>query len=608
MKNSSKLDLQKPENQIPEDEIIEDSEEESPDLAKDSNQMTADLIPNVEPVADPTPTVDHITVRDHPVSQIIGDISAGVQTRHQINQNQMHSCFLSQIEPQTIKDAEQDPNWILAMQEELNQFERNKVWDLVPRPKRHPVIGTKWVFRNKHDDQGHIIRNKARLVAQGYSQEEGIDYDQTFAPVARLEAIRIFLAFAAFKGFKVYQMDVKSAFLNGDIKEEVYVEQPPGFISPTHSSFVFKLNKALYGLKQAPRAWYETLAKFLLENKFSRGKVDKTLFFRTHKNQSLLVQIYVDDIIFGSTDSKLCKRFSDLMQSKFEMSSMGELSYFLGLQVKQTPLGIFISQSKYAKELVKRFGMDDASTMKTPMPTNAVIDADESGKPVDQKVYRAIVGSLLYLTASRPDIMFATCICARFQVNPKESHYILLKRILRYIKGCPNLGLWYPTESEFDLTGFTDSDYAGCRVDRKSTSGSCQFLGERLVSWFCKKQTSVSTSTAEAEYMAAGSCCSQILWIQNQLLDYGLNLNNSIIFCDNTSAISIAQNPVLHSRTKHIEIRHHFIRDNVEKNKVCLKFIPTDLQRADIFTKPLDEKKHLYFIHQLGMLDGDSIN
>ncbi|KAK8939176.1 hypothetical protein KSP39_PZI011715 [Platanthera zijinensis] len=510
-----------------------------------------------------TPPVDLVTIRDHPITQVIGEISAGVQTRNQVNQNLMHTCFLSQIEPQSIQDAEQDPHWITAMQEEL-QFERNKVWELVPKPKDHPIIGTKWVFRNKLDDQGVIVRNKARLVAQGYSQQEGIDYDQTFAPVARLEAIRIFLAYAAHKSFKVYQMDVKSAFLNGDIKEEVYVRQPPGFISLTHPDYVFKLHKALYGLKQAPRAWYETLACFLLENDFVRGRVDQTLFIRTHKSHTLLVQIYVDDIIFGSTDSNLCKKFSKLMHSKFEMSSMGELSFFLGLQVKQHAEGIFISQTKYAKELVKRFGMSEASCMKTPMPTNAVLDADEHGKPVDQTTYRAMIGSLLYLTASRPDIMFATCICVRFQVSPRESHLTLVKRILRYVKSCPNLGLWYPKDSTFDLTGFSDADYAGCRIDRKSTSETCQFLGDRLVSWFCKKQTSVSTSTAEAEYMAAGSCCSQILWIQNQLLDYGYNLEKSKIFCDNTSAISITQNPVLHSRTKHIEIRHHFLRDNVQ--------------------------------------------
>ncbi|KAK8942810.1 hypothetical protein KSP39_PZI009563 [Platanthera zijinensis] len=219
-----------------------------------------------------TPLVDLVTPRDHPISQVIGNISAGVQTRNQVNQNLMHTCFLSQIEPQSIQDAEQDPHWIIAMQEELHQFERNKVWELVPKPKDHSIVGTKWVFRNKLDDQGIIVRNKASLVAQGYSQEKGINYDQTFSPVARLEDIRIFLAYAAHKGFKVYQMDVKSAFLNGEIKEEVYVRQPPGFVSPTHPDYVFKLHKALYGLKQAPRAWYETLACFLLENDFIRGR------------------------------------------------------------------------------------------------------------------------------------------------------------------------------------------------------------------------------------------------------------------------------------------------------------------------------------------------
>ena len=359
------------------------------------------------------------------------------------------------------------------------------------------MIGTKWVFRNKLDEDGIVTRNKARLVAKGYSQEEGIDYDETFAPVARLEAIRMFLAFAAYSNFKVYQMDVKSAFLNGELEEEVYVEQPPGFIDPELEDFVYLLFKALYGLKQAPRTWYDTLSEFLLENGFTRGVIDKTLFHKKHKNDIILVQVYVDDIIFGSTNDALCARFAKLMQSKYEMSMMGELNFFLGLQVSQKPDGIFICQTKYVRDLLKKYKMEDSTPAKTPMATATKLDQDESGKKVDITHYRGMIGSLLYLTASRPDIMFATCLCARFQADPKESHLIAVKRIFRYLKGTPNLGIWYPKDTGFDLIGYTDSDYAGCKIDRKSTSGSCQFLGRRLVSWFSKKQHSVSTSTAE---------------------------------------------------------------------------------------------------------------
>ena len=346
---------------------------------------------------------------------IIGDPEAGVQTRCASQNECYFSGFLSEIEPKKVEEALEDPDWVIAMQEELNQFKRQKVWKLVPRPKNKSIIGTKWVFRNKLDGDGIVTRNKERLVAKGYSQEEGIDYDETYAPVARLEAIRMFLAFAAHSNFKVYQMDVKSAFLNGELEEEVYVEQPPGFEDSEFSDFVYFLFKALYGLKQAPRTWYDTLSEFLLENGFTRGVIDKTLFFKMHKNDMILVQVYVDDIIFGSTNDQLCSRFAKLMQSKYEMSMMGELTYFLGLQVSQRNDGIFICQSKYLRDLLKKYGLEDASTAKTPMATATKLDQDDPGKTVDITSYRGMIGSLLYLTASRPDIMFSTCLCARFQ-------------------------------------------------------------------------------------------------------------------------------------------------------------------------------------------------
>ena len=541
--------------------------------------------------------------RDHPFELIIGDPDTGVRTRR-ATQNECHfSGFLSEMEPKKVEDALEDPDWVIAMQDELNQFERQKVWKLVPRPKGKSVIGTKWVFRNKLDEEGIVTRNKARLVAKGYSQEEGIDYDETYAPVARLEAIRMFLAFAAHSDFKVYQMDVKSAFLNGELEEEVYVEQPPGFENPELDDFVYLLFKALYGLKQAPRTWYDTLSEFLIENGFTRGIIDKTLFHKMHKDNMILVQVYVDDIIFGSTNDDLCKRFSKLMQSKYEMSMMGELNFFLGLQVSQKTDGTFICQSKYVRDLLKKYHLEDSAPAKTPMPTATKLDQDKTGKKVDITSYRGMIGSLLYLTASRPDIMFATCLCARFQADPKESHLIAVKRIFRYLKGTPNLGLWYPKGTGFDLVGYTDSDYAGCKIDRKSTSGSCQFLGRRLVSWHSKKQHSVSTSTAEAEYIAAGSCCAQILWMRNQLRDYGLLLSKIPIFCDNTSAIAISNNPVQHSRTKHIDIRYHFIREHVTNGTVELHFVPTEQQIADIFTKPLDESTFSKLVGELGMLN-----
>ena len=484
------------------------------------------------------------------------------------------------------------------MQEELNEFERNKVWQLVPRPKNRSVVGTKWVFMNTTDADGIVIRNKARLVAKDYSQQEGIDYDETFAPVARLEAIQMFLAYAAHKKFKVFQMDVKSTFLNGELDEEVFFEQPPGFVDPGFPNHVYRLDKAFYGLKQAPRAWYETFAQFLLENGFTRGTIDKTLFYINKGNDLLLVQIYVDDIIFGSTNDKLCQKFSKLMQSRYQMSMMGELSYFLGLQVKQTDDGIFINQSKYTKNLLKIFNILESSSASTPMDTATKLDQYQ-GVEVDVTSYRGMIGSLLYLTASRPNIMYSTCLCARFQAQPREPHLTTIERMFRYLKGNPDLGLWYPRESDFNLIGYSDADFSGCKVDRQSTSGGCQFLGDRLVSWSSKKQKLISTLTAKAEYIAAGSCCAQILWMKNQLQDYGLSYSKIPIYCDNQSAIAMIGNPVQHSLTKHSSIRYHFIREHIMEGTIELHFVPTDQQLADIFTKPLVEAVFIKLVNEL---------
>ncbi|GJX06337.1 putative ribonuclease H-like domain-containing protein [Tanacetum coccineum] len=326
----------------------------------------------------------------HPQSQILGDPNTPVQTRsslkkiteahalvsyiqahqrsnHKDQQHCLFACFLSQFEPRKVSEALEDGSWVEAMQEELLQFKLQQVWVLVDLPNGAKVIGTKWVYRNKKDERGVVVRNKARLVAQGHRQEEGIDYDEVFAPVARIEAIRLFLAFASFMGFIVYQMDVKSAFLYGTIDEEVYVSQPPGFVDPDHPTKVYKVVKALYGLHQAPRAWYATLSTFLEKHGYKRGTIDKTLFIRRNKKDIMLVQVYVDDIIFGSTNKSWCDEFEALMQSRFQMSSMGELTFFLGLQVKQNKEGIFISQDKYVAEILKKFDLVHVKAAITPM-------------------------------------------------------------------------------------------------------------------------------------------------------------------------------------------------------------------------------------------------
>jgi hypothetical protein len=360
-------------------------------------------------------------------------------------------------------------------------------------------------------------------------------------------------------------MDMNSAFLNGTIKEEVYVGQPPGFEDSEYSSHVYKLSKALYGLKRAPRAWYECLRDFLITNGFKVGKADPTLFTKTIAKDLFICQIYVDDIIFGSTNKSSCEEFSRIMIHKFEMSMMGKLKYFLGFQIKQLQEGTFTCQTKYIQDILKKFGMKNAKPMKTPMGTNGHLDLDSGGKSVDQKVYRSMIGSLLYLCASRPDIMLSICMCARFQANPKEVHLRAMKRIMRYLVYTPKFGLWYPKGSTFDLIGYSDADYAGCKIDRKSTSGTCQFLGRSLVLWASKKQNSVALLTAKAEYIVVGHCCAQLLWMRQTLRDYGYKLSKVPLLCDNESAICMADNLVEHSCTKHIDIRYHFLRDHQQK-------------------------------------------
>ncbi|GKA29963.1 putative ribonuclease H-like domain-containing protein [Tanacetum coccineum] len=613
-----------------------------PDLEDDSDAFSNDGIfngayddENVGAVADFNNMDDTINVspiptlrihKDHPKDQILGDPKSAVQTRgkiqkassaqqalvsyiskqnrtnHKDHQNCLLACFLSQEEPKNISQALQDESWVEAMQEELLQFKLQKVWILVDLPSGKKAIGTKWVFKNKRDERSIVVKNKARLVAQGFRQEEGIDYDEVFAPVARIEAIRLFLAFASYMGFTVYQMDVKSAFLYDTIKEEVYVHQPLRFVDPAHLNKVYKVIKALYGLHQALRAWYETLSSFLMENGFRRGTIDKTLFIKKKKSDIMLVQVYVDDIIFGSTKKSMCTEFEDCMHKRFQMSSIGELTFFLGLQVKQQPDGIFISQDKYVADILKKFDFCSIRTATTPIESNKPLVKDEDGVDVDVHVYRSMIGSLMYLTASRPDIMFAVCACARFQVTPKASHLNAVKRIFRYLKHQPKLGLWYPRDSPFELEAYSDSDYGGASLDRKSTTGGCQFLGRRLISWQCKKLVFMANISTEAAYVQL-LLCGQVLWIQNQMMDYGFNFMNTKIHIDNESTISVIKNPVAHSRTKHIEIRFHFIRDCYEKRLIEVIKIHTDHNVADLLTKGFDVTRFNFLVVSIGLLN-----
>ncbi|GKD13702.1 retrovirus-related pol polyprotein from transposon TNT 1-94, partial [Tanacetum coccineum] len=394
--------------------------------------------------------------KDHPLENIISELARPVSTRLQLHEQALfcyYDAFLTAVEPKTYKDALTQSCWFEAMQEELNELEHLGVCELVPRSDKVMVITLKWIYKVKPDELGGILKNKARLVASGYHQEEGIDFEESFALVARLEAIRIFLTFAAHMNMVIYQMDVKTAFLNGNLREEVYVSQPDGFVDPDNPYHVYKLKKALYGLKKAPRTWYDMLSSFLISQDFSKGLVDPTLFIRRQGKELLLVQIYVDDIIFAASTPKLCDLFAKII-----------------------PRGIFINQSKYALESLKKYGFDSCDPVDTPMVEKSKLDEDKEGKEVDPSHYHGMIDTLLYLTASRPDLQFAICMCARYQARPTEKHLHAVKRIFQYQKGTVNRGLWYPKDSSITLTAFADADHAGCQDTR--TRERIEFLDQ----------------------------------------------------------------------------------------------------------------------------------
>nr|GEV48878.1 hypothetical protein [Tanacetum cinerariifolium] len=423
-----------------------------------------------------------------------------------------HNVFNERLEDAYFDATLRDADWVSAMQDELDQFARLKVWILVPRLEGKTIIKTKWIFKNKKDESSLVIRNKARL------------------------------------DFTIFQMDVKTVFLNGILKEEVYVGQPPGFISKHYPDHVYALDKALYGLKQAPREWYDVLLQFLIDSGFQKGSIDTTLFIKKKGKHIILIQIYVDDIRFGSTNPKYYTKFSDLTVKRFEMSMMGVMKFFLGLQVNQFSNGIFINQSKYILDILKRFRMENCVTVPTLMVEQAKLKLDLVRKPVDHIDYRSMIGSLMYVTSSIPDIMFATCMCARYQANPNEHHVSAVKRIFRYLKGTINLGLWYSKDFGFDVTAYSNAYHAGCHLARKT----------------------------ESEYVAFSSFHAQVLWMRTQLTDYGFFYDNVPIYCDSKSAIAISCNPVQHTRTKHIDVRYHFMKDHVEKGTIELYFVGTE--------------------------------
>ena len=505
--------------------------------------------------------------------------------------------------PKDWREAKNDPKWHEAMREELSALEKNQTWDLVKLPAGKRVVTCKWVFTVKQTPEGKVERCKARLVARGYSQTYGIDYDETFAPVAKMSTVRILISCATNFGWPLHQLDVKNAFLHGDLQEEVYMEVPPGWSKPEASGMVCKLKKSLYGLKQSPRAWFDRFRWALCDMGYKQCNGDHTLFYRHLGRKITMLAVYVDDIIITGDNEAEIECLKKNLSKQFEVKDLGQLRYFLGIEIARSPKGIFLSQRKYVLDLLSETGMLGCRPASTPIDPNHKLCA-ESGDPVNKESYQKLVGKLIYLCHTRPDISYAVSVVSRYMHDPRSGHLDAVNRILKYLKGSPGKGLMFKSHGHLNVEGYCDADWASSLDDRRSTSGYCVFVGGNLVSWRSKKQPVVSRSTAEAEYRAMSQGLCEILWVRNLLSELKvLRKGPSMLHCDNKSAISIANNPVQHDRTRHIEIDRFFIKEKIDDGVIVLGHVTSNEQVADCLTKGLGLKQCELSCNKMGMID-----
>lgn len=500
--------------------------------------------------------------------------------------DEMVAMLFAEDDPVKFDEAVKHERWRKAMEAEIKSIEDNNTWELVELPVNAKVIGVKWVFKTKFNEKGDVDKFKARLVAKGFHQTQGVDFYEVFAPVARWDTIRLILGAAARKRWNVFQLDVKSAFLHGDLQEDVYVDQPPGFETLDEIDKVYKLKKALYGLRQAPRAWYSKIEGYFQRKGFNKCYCEHTLFVKAEKEGILIVSLYVDDLIYTGNSEEMLEEFKASMKDEFSMTDLGRMKYFLGIEVIQDEEGIFIGQKKYAEDILEKFGMASCNFVKNPMVPGQKLSKEGYGPPVDATMFKQMVGSLRYLTATRPDLIYSVNLVSRYMEKPTEQHLLAVKRILRYVRGTTGYGIQYKCEGDVKLVGYADSDYAGDVDDRKSTSGYVFMFGGAAVSWASKKQPIVTLSTTEAEFVAAANGACQAVWLRNVLEGTGMEQTEStVMFCDNSSTIKLSRNPVLHGRSKHIHVRYHFLRELVNDGVINLEYCPTRDQFADIMTK-----------------------
>ena len=515
------------------------------------------------------------------------------------------ASFLANVlrisEPTSYKEAVSDPLWQTAMAEELAALYQTHTWDLVPLPPGKHTIGCRWVYKIKTKSDGSVERYKARLVAKGYSQKYGMDYEETFAPVAKMTTVRTLIAVSSIRQWKIYQMDVKNAFLNGDLHEEVYMSPPPGIAHQPGE--VCRLRKALYGLKQAPRAWFEKFSTVITSLGFRASNHDSALFVRCTTAGRIILSLYVDDMIITGDDHDGIESLKRDLAIRFAMKDLGLLRYFLGIEVAQSPKGYLLSQTKYISDLFERARLTDNRTTDTPIETNAKYSPTDGVPLSDPSLYRTIVGSLVYLTVTRPDIAHAVHVVSQFVTAPSSVHWGAVLRILRYLRGTQFRTLAFPSTSSLELRAYSDANWDSDIYDRKSTAGYCVFLGDSLIAWKSKKQDVVSRSSTESEYRAMAIATCEVVWLRWLLADMGVYISRpTSLYCDNESAIMIAKNSVFHERTKHIEIDCHFTRHHLQKGTISLPYVPSKLQIADILTKPLSASRFHFLADKLSML------
>ncbi|WVZ14716.1 hypothetical protein V8G54_012282 [Vigna mungo] len=509
------------------------------------------------------------------------------------------------IEPRSYSEASKYPHWVRAMDDELAALARNDTWEITDLPADKTVVGCKWVFKIKHKADGSIERYKARLVAKGYTQIEVQDYLDTFSPVVKITIVRLVIALAASHNWHLKQLDVNNAFLHGTLNEEVYMLPPPGLhdIKPNQ---VCKLQKSLYGLKQAGRQWYARLSDFLLSNGFLQSASDHSLFTKhTNSNVTILV-IYVDDIVLTGNDLTEITHITHLLDATFKIKDLGNLKFFLGLEVARNKEGISISQRQYTLDILKDEGYLNSKPVSTPCDYHTKLSTN-SGQPLNDATsssYRRLVGRLLYLTKTRPNISFAVQQLSQFLSNPSTDHQQAASRILRYLKGARGKGIFFPSNNIIQLKGFSDSDWAGCIDTRRSITGYSIYLGSSLISWKSKKQATVSKSSSEAEYRALATATCEIQWLTFLLKDLHVTFQQpAVLFCDNKSALHIAANPVFHESTKHIEIDCPIVKEKLSFGLLKLLPIPSACQLADIYTKGLSPTAFKFLVSKLGMID-----